>query len=61
LDVEIDCSLFKENSTKREENETDDLIEGENRPSHSKAFNTLDLVLKDLSGKKNRTLLNCCN
>jgi hypothetical protein len=45
-DDEIVRSLFEEDDTEGEENEIDDLTEGENRPSHSEAFDALDLAFK---------------
>ncbi|KAL4126596.1 hypothetical protein QTP88_010808 [Uroleucon formosanum] len=45
-DDKIVRNLFEEDETEEEENETDDLTEGENGPSHSKAFDALDLVFK---------------
>ena len=45
-DDEIVRSLFEEGNTEEEENETDDLTEGENGPSHSEAFDALDLAFE---------------
>lgn len=45
-DDEIVRNLFEEDETEEEENETDDLTEGENGPSHSEAFDALYLAFK---------------
>jgi hypothetical protein len=45
-DDEIVRSLFEEDGTEGEENETDGLTECENRPSPSEAFDALDLAFK---------------
>jgi hypothetical protein len=46
LNDEIVRNLFEEDGTEGEKNETDDLTEGENRLSHSKAFDALNLAFK---------------
>jgi hypothetical protein len=45
-DKEIVRSLFEEDDTKGEENETDNLTEGENGQFHSEASDALDLAFK---------------
>jgi len=45
-DDEIVRNLFEEDETEEKENETDDLTEGEYGPSHSEAFDALDLAFK---------------